>query len=335
MKILIATGIYPPQIGGPAQYAKKLSETLKESGHRVAIKTYGAIEHSLPSGLRHLFFFFKIIPAIFTSNIIFALDTMSAGFPVVLAGTFFGKKVVIRTGGDFLWEQYVERTKKKVLFRDFYKTEIKSLSLRENLIFKCTKWTLRRAAKIVFSTDWQRKIFIDAHSLDFQKTAIVENYYGPKESDSSSTAKIFIASTRDLIWKNKDTLKSAFKEVKKTHSDIKLFTDELPYDDFLEKMRSAYAVILVSLGDISPNMILDAIRLNKPFICTREIGIYDRIQSCGIYVNPLDNSVIAEAVIKLLNPRIYRQEAEKIKRFTFIHSWRNIANELMAIAQKK
>jgi len=29
MKILIATGIYPPDIGGPAKYAKSLAEELE------------------------------------------------------------------------------------------------------------------------------------------------------------------------------------------------------------------------------------------------------------------------------------------------------------------
>ena len=58
-KILIVTGIYPPQIGGPAQYAKNLAEALTEGGDEVKVKTYGW-EKRLPATWRHLFFFFKI-----------------------------------------------------------------------------------------------------------------------------------------------------------------------------------------------------------------------------------------------------------------------------------
>ena len=58
MRIFIATGIYPPKIGGPAQYAQNLKEALEKLGHRVVVKTYG-IEDRLPTGVRHLFFFFK------------------------------------------------------------------------------------------------------------------------------------------------------------------------------------------------------------------------------------------------------------------------------------
>ena len=37
MKILISTGIYPPDIGGPAQYARNLYATWKKQGHDVKV----------------------------------------------------------------------------------------------------------------------------------------------------------------------------------------------------------------------------------------------------------------------------------------------------------
>ena len=117
-KILIATGIYPPKVGGPAQYAKNLKDSFEKLGHEVIVKTYG-VEDYLPSGVRHLFFLFKIIPAVLSSDMIFVLDTFSVGLPAVLACKIFGKKSMIRTGGDFLWEGYVERTGKKILLRKF------------------------------------------------------------------------------------------------------------------------------------------------------------------------------------------------------------------------
>src|SRR3989344_8972792 len=58
MKILITTGIYPPKIGGPAQYALNLKESFERMGHFVYIKTFN-IENSLPTGIRHIFFFIK------------------------------------------------------------------------------------------------------------------------------------------------------------------------------------------------------------------------------------------------------------------------------------
>ena len=180
MKILIATGIYPPEIGGPAQYAKNLVAEFERQGHRVKVLTY-RLEHYLPTGLRHLFFFLRTLLALPGTNFILASDTFSVGFPAVLAAKLLNKKIMIRTGGDFLWESYVERTGDLVLLRKFYekiKTGLAKLSLKEKIIFRLTHWTVNHCSKLVFSTEWQKDIWRMPYDLDLQRTKIIENYYG-------------------------------------------------------------------------------------------------------------------------------------------------------------
>lgn len=330
-RILITTGIYPPKIGGPAQYAKNLKESFERKSFDVSVKTY-TIEERLPTGIRHILFFLKIIPKLIFSDVIFALDTYSVGFPSVFAGKLFSKRVIIRTGGDFLWEGYVERTKKKVLFSKFYNTEISNFSIKEKVIFFVTRWTLRNASNIIFSTQWQRDIFIKAYSLDINKTSIVENYYGSKQADENATTKEFVGSTRKLVWKNLDLLKEVFSGIEKEDKEVKLFLDNLSFDKLMERIKKSYAVILVSIGDISPNMILDAIRYNRPFICTREVGIYERIKDAGIFVDPLNENEIKKAVEEILTEEGYAEAKERIRKFNFIHTWDDIADEFLKVA---
>ncbi len=330
-RILIATGIYPPKIGGPAQYAKNLKESFERMGYSVVVKTFNT-ENRLPTGIRHIFFFLKIIPAVLRVDFIFALDTFSVGLPTVAASRIFGKKVIIRTGGDFLWEGYVERTKKKVLFRNFYSTEKNNLSLKEKIIFLVTKWTLHNTTHIIFSTEWQRDIFINAYILDKNRTSVIENYYGSKESDGEPASKEFIGSTRKLVWKNLDILENVFKKIQEGNSEVSFFLGNLPYEDLMQKMKKSYATILVSLGDISPNMILDSIRQGIPFICTKEIGIYERIKDAGIFVDPLNESEIKNAIKELLTEEGYRKAKERVKSFNFVHTWDEIAKEFLDIA---
>ncbi len=113
MRILIATGIYPPAIGGPAQYAKGLEDALREQGHTVIVKAYGKREHGLPIGIRHIYFALRCLWSFLRANKIIVLDTFSVALPIAMLHFVFRKKFIIRTGGDFLWENYVERTKKK------------------------------------------------------------------------------------------------------------------------------------------------------------------------------------------------------------------------------
>jgi glycosyltransferase involved in cell wall biosynthesis len=332
-RILISTGVYPPKIGGPAQYSKNLKVAFEKAGHKVSIATFRS-EDRLPTGIRHLFFCLKILPRLILSDFVIVMDTFSVALPTIFLSKIFGKKTIIRTGGDFLWENYVERTKKKVLFRNFYETDQNNFSLKEKVIFSLTKWVLRNTTHIVFSTNWQKDVFIKAYGLDEKRVSIIENYYGQKEENNDATNRQFLASTRNLVWKNLDILEKVFERIRKNNPATSLFSESLVFESLMDKMRKCYVVILVSFGDISPNMILDAIRLGKPFICTKEVGIYERIKDAGIFVDPLNEAEIERAVLDLLNEDKYKVAKEKVKNFNFTHTWDEIAKEFLDLSEK-
>ena len=60
MRILIATGIFPPQIGGPASYSKLLVDELPQRGFSVEVVNFGKFL-KLPKAIRHLAYFFNIL----------------------------------------------------------------------------------------------------------------------------------------------------------------------------------------------------------------------------------------------------------------------------------
>jgi glycosyltransferase involved in cell wall biosynthesis len=339
MNILITTGIYPPAIGGPSQYAKNIEETWRSQGHTVSVATFTTVEHSLPSGIRHLYFFLKILPKVVSAQAIIALDTFSVGWPTVMAAQLFGKKVVIRTGGDFLWEGYVERTGHLVLLKHFYTDPSVRLSAKERLIQKMTRWALQNAHRIAFSTQWQRQLFVPAYSLDIRNTLIVENFYDVPQKDRvvktnefahPPRKKVFVGSTRKLKWKNIPRLEEAFAKARTVVNDIELVTAMKPYAEFLADIRAAHAVILVSLGDISPNLVLDAIREGVPCIFTQENGITDRVGQYVRLVNPEDVDAITATIVEMCDPAVHQSYTEKVREFSFQHSWTEISNELLA-----
>lgn len=327
MNILIVTGIYPPALGGPAQYAYNVRLEWEKLGHKVKVKTYTRIERHLPSGIRHLYYFLKIIPAVISSDLIYALDTFSIGWPATLAAKIFGKKIVMRTGGDFLWEGYVERTADLVLLKDFYQTTKEKWSSKERLIFKMTKWTLQNVSTLIFSTSWQRDIFLKEYNLNSNNIKIIENYYGEKLPSLGPKEKNFIGGTRKLKWKNLEILKESFEEISEADLDMKNYS----HDEFMKKISECYATILVSLGDISPNLMLESIRFNKPFILTQESGLMDRIADIAVLVDPKDKNDIKEKVLWLCNKENYNSQVEKIKNFNFTHTWRQIAEETLNV----
>lgn len=330
MRILIATGIYPPEIGGPAEYAAQLEKVWKGQGHSVAVAVASRFNF-LPIGIRHLVFLFKLLPLVYRSSAVFVLDTFSAALPAVLAARLLRRPVIVRTGGDFLWEAYVERTGKLVLFREFYQTIPLDFTPKEKLIFRLIRYVLSHATLVVFSTSWQRDIFCPAYGIPVLKTRIIENYYGTSTvSQEERVGTVFLGATRNLQWKNAALLRRVFARIQKDHPDVVLDLEPSNHADFLERMKKAYAVILVSLGDISPNMILESIRAGKPFIVTCENGLMNRIGELGLCVDPQNEQDIYEKVLQMLSEPIYRDYCERVRSFNFVHTYDEIGKEIMA-----
>jgi hypothetical protein len=226
-----------------------------------------------------------------------------------------------------------------VLFKDFYKEKINKLTRKEKLIFKWGGDSLRNSSAIIFSTDWQRKIFESAYKLNSNKNYIVENYCGERCDFIKPDNRSFVAGTRTLKWKNIDFLKQAFSQAatiakQRNMPEIDLDCGKAVYDSFVEKLHHSYAVILVSLGDISPNMIFDAIRVGTPFILTKENGISERVKDCAIFVDPLDKNDIVDKILWLSDPKNRDIQANKIRAFNWVHSWKQIGNEIIKVWEK-
>lgn len=335
MRILIASGIYPPDIGGPAQYARNLYETWKRGGHEVKVAAY-RWERAFPTGLRHLLYFIKILRKGWRADLILVLDTWSAAVPTMWACKVMGKKYILRTGGDFLWESYTERSGEPILFRNFYDTKLPFLSGKERMIYRLGGKALRNARAVIFSTKWQREIFEKAYKLDPKKNFIVENFCGPRSEPVTPDGRVFLGSTRELKWKNLASLRSAMREAGEKLAGlgldpIELDTGKAMYENFMERMRRAYCVILVSFGDISPNMIFDAIALGVPFIVTEEIGTKERVKDCAIFVDPLNEKDIADKIVWMANPVNRAAQAAKVKTFNFIHTWQEVGSEIVDV----
>ena len=133
----------------------------------------------------------------------------------------------------------------------------------------------------------------------------------------------------------KEVFHEAQDKIKKTNlPQVDLDCGKAVYDSFVEKLHHSYAVILVSLGDISPNMIFDAIRVGTPFILTKENGISERVKDCAIFVDPQNRSEIAEKIIWLADPKNRATQALKVRNFTWVHTWQDIGREICEVFNK-
>ena len=119
IRLLLATGIYPPDIGGPATYAKLLVDELPKREFLLML-FYGdkGVSRSIPKGIRHIVFFLNAFKAI-KSDVVLVQDTISAGLPALLASRLARRRFLIRVPGDYVWEQSVQRFGVKDSIDDF------------------------------------------------------------------------------------------------------------------------------------------------------------------------------------------------------------------------
>ncbi len=137
-RILIVTGIYPPDIGGPASYARTLAQRLSKD-YEVKIITYSSVKKydqdknypflvkrvwkKIPWFLRHAIYAMKVFCACKNSDIIYSLSTLNGAIPSLAGARFFKKRFFIRIAGDYAWQVAVEKNKTGLLIDDFQKAK--------------------------------------------------------------------------------------------------------------------------------------------------------------------------------------------------------------------
>ena len=330
MRFLIATGIYPPEIGGPAYYAKSLAEALRAKGHSVEVGTFGPLK-KFPTGIRHFLFFLQLLPKTSQADVVIALDTFSAAIPAYFAATIFRKPIVVRTGGDFLWEQYMERTRDLVPLPFFYEKH-QPFTRLEHVYFALTKFLVTRVL-VVFSTNFQKNIWMPVYGIAEDRTRHIPNAITGTLESNTPERKNFLAYGRNVQFRNRENLRKAFALAKQSVPDIELDIGELPQHILLERISKGYCLIVPSLGDISPNFILDGLRAGKPFILTKYSEYVDLYPDLGLFVDPLDQEDIAAKIVQMTDKKVYDGFVKKIKKHPLTRTYAELADDFIALAK--
>ncbi len=367
MKILIATGIYPPDIGGPATYVNNLAQVLVEQGHQVAVITYSDqeqydddknLDYKLIRVKRknkisnYSRFFKELIKNIKSFDLVYCFDHFSASIPAVLASKLKKKKIVIRVGGDFIWERYLRITKRGVTLRDYY---LQNLHYRDWFRFYLIKLVFKFTDLIIFTSKFQREIFEKYYNLDTKKNRYIYNPFSMNriKIDNFKREKNFVFIGRIIEKNNVRRMISVFNSLKQKEfkliifgqGDIKveleklvqqkkysniIFKNQLSRADVLEEMKRAYAMIFPSYTDISPNTVLECIATNTPFIITTEQG-FDWLKGIVLEFNPLKKEELQNCLKKMMNLEFYQNYRQKIKQIDYNYTYQEASKDTLGL----
>ena len=274
IRILIATGIYPPDSGGPATYSKLLNDKLPEKGFQVEVLSFSRFKY-LPKIFRHLAYFLAVLGKGLMVDIIYAQDPVSVGLPTMIASKILRKKFVLKIVGDYAWEQGSQRFEVKDLLDDFSISDNYSKPVR--FLKKIQTKVANEAVKIIVPSDYLKKI-VTNWGVDGDKIKVIYNAFDePKVSESkyslkdtlSLSGKNIVSVGRLVPWKGFLTLVGLMPELVKRFPDLKLIiVDDGPDREKIEKQIKKLNLekSILMLGRLSHQKTLEYIKASDLFV---------------------------------------------------------------------
>ncbi len=154
-KILITTGLFSPDIGGPATYSRILAEQLPRHGFEVDVLSFGRVRH-LPKVIRHVVYFCKVFWRARKTDLIYTQDPVSVGLPSYLVSLLLKKRFLLKMVGDYAWEQGVERFGVRESLDQFL--EKKRYSLLVRFLKVVEKYVALGAERVVVPSFYLKKV---------------------------------------------------------------------------------------------------------------------------------------------------------------------------------
>lgn len=236
MKILIASGIYPPDIGGPATYLSQFTKFLLEQHCEIKVVTFSdykgrknkdgvevfRVSRKYNIIIRFLKYFFYLWKFSKDINLIYLHDVSLVGIIWLLVNFFRKKKYIIRIGGDNIWEQAYQKGLTKDKYFDFHSQKLPSFTLKVKKIIlkslaKNSEKTivpsnfLKRALEMYGISGDKIEVINNAINIDIQRDK--SDLYSKIEKYKQEGNKIFISSGRLISLKNFDYLIDIFSNI--------------------------------------------------------------------------------------------------------------------------
>ncbi len=338
-RLLIATPLYPPEIGGPSTYSKILAEELPKMDIGVGVLPFSTVRH-LPYAIKHLAYFLKLLKLGLRSDIIYAQDPTSVGFPAMLAAAILRRRFFLKIVGDRAWEKGMEKLGVRELLDEFL---ARSYGFRVGWMRFLQKLVARRAAKIIVPSQYLKSV-VSRWGVPGEKITVIPNAFEfPAISLSASEARrelgfrgeILISAGRLVPWKGFEVLIEVMPEVLSHFPKAQLFIigsgpdkgilekkiqtfrlwnqvklmGALPRDEFLTYLKAGDVFVLNTGYEGFSHTLLEAMAAGTPIVTTNAGGNSEMIMQGvnGLAIKYNNREELKHALVRLLRDRVLRE----------------------------
>jgi glycosyltransferase involved in cell wall biosynthesis len=372
MKVLLVTGIFPPDSGGPASYVPKIAEGLRHQGHDVvAVVTlsdrldhddqhYGfRVVRLLRTRLRLL----RSIHAVFEITRLALQSDVLYLNGLVLEGVFVAKflsirPVVVKVVGDLIWEKATNKGATSLDLDAFQKSR---LSLQWHMLRSLQSFYISSADAVITPSQYLAGI-VAGWGVDKRRNHLVYNAVDTGSSAHfNNLAKYDLVTVARLVpWKGlvdlievcaalnlslriigDGPMREELEALVELSGAKVSFAGRVVHDRIPEELRSARLFVLNSSYEGLPHIVLEAKASGVAVLASAAGGTPETIQHRvdGWLVPVNDKLALTNAISLLLDDQELRYEIAQAgfyqvsKSFSFASQLEATINVLAAVCK--
>jgi glycosyltransferase involved in cell wall biosynthesis len=226
MKILIATGLYPPESGGPATFAKLVADKLGPA-YDITVVPFATVRQ-YPKLIRHVVYFYRLWRAGSQADVLLALDPVSVGLPARCVAAVRNLPFIVRLGGDYAWEQGRQRFGVTCSLDEF--ANQKSLPLGVRFLQAIQTSVVKAADRVIAPSEYLKSI-IARWGISPEKIEVIYSvsYLTGREATGTDTnfalaeaSPVLLSIGRLVPWKGFSVLIDVVNELRHQYPNILL-----------------------------------------------------------------------------------------------------------------
>ena len=343
MDVLIVTGIFPPDIGGPASYVPTISSELVKRGHKVTVVTlsdrldhddrsYSFKVHRIRRGL------FKPVRLLLTVGRILQVGRHARVvygnglyLEAVIANFFLRKPLVQKIVGDWAWERATNKGWVKDTFEEFQK---RRYGFKVEFLKKLRSFCARQADTVIVPSQYLSNAAtywgVSASKIVVIYNAVELSSATPSAIPLSTRFKI-VTVGRLVPWKRIDHLIEALAEIEDAGlvvvgdgpersrledlarannlNDRVHFAGQRTKEETFGLMASCDLFVLNSTYEGFPHVVLEAMCAGLPVVATMVGGTPELVHDGenGVLIEANANGALSKTLIRLLASSEERQ----------------------------
>lgn len=345
MKIVIATPLYPPEIGTPAAYVKKLGQHLS-SKHEVTIVAYArTVEHAegvnvitvnkqRPLFVRLFAYTAALLRETSGADIIYVQRAMASGLPALIVGRFRNIPVVLNFIDDEAWERATRLGLTTKPLREFLAST--DGNFKSRFFMRVQTFVLRHTSMIVAPSEHVRELLVHAYRIPNEKIVV---QYDPPEKAERLPFPVQRIPHRIVTIPRRNTQSGVDNIIRTVASLVKIFPDielvvvgecsqEMQFASlakdlgisrhvtFLDNTSRAEAwyvltssgvCVISSADEHRPNTAVAAIAAHVPIIAANTPDMCEMIEheKSGLIIETGNDAELAQAVTKLFTDKVF------------------------------